>query len=65
MIVSYVNEYRHRIFLAHFYLRPDGSLGASGLPDSKWLFEDGIVYRSFKERRPGSTARGGRPWWAR
>jgi hypothetical protein len=65
MIVSYVNEYRHRIFLAHFYLIPDGSLGASGLPDPKWLFEDGIVYRSFKERRPGSTAREGRPSWAR
>jgi hypothetical protein len=44
--VSYVNELGHRIFLVHLYLRPDGTIGASGKPDPKWLFEDGIVYEA-------------------
>lgn len=42
--VSYVDELLHRIFLVHFYLRPDGTIGGSGKPDPKWLFEDGVVY---------------------
>ena len=29
----------------HRYLRPDGSLGGSGLPDPKQVFHDGILYR--------------------
>jgi hypothetical protein len=49
VIVSYVNEFRHRIFLVHFYLRPDGSIGASGRPDPKWLFENGVVYQAVKK----------------
>jgi len=50
VVVSYVDEFRHRIFLVHFYLRPDGAVGASGLPDPKWLYENGVVYQSFKPR---------------
>lgn len=42
--VAYVNDAGHRIFLVHFYLRPDGTIGASGKLDPKWLFEDGVVY---------------------
>jgi hypothetical protein len=30
---------------AHRYLRADGSLGASGLPDPKAVWEDGMIYR--------------------
>ncbi len=45
MVVSYVNDSGHRVFVVHLYLRPDSSIGASGLPDPKWLFEDGVVYR--------------------
>jgi hypothetical protein len=44
LTVSFVNEAGERIFLVHFYLRSDGSIGGSGTPDPKWLFEDGIVY---------------------
>ena len=44
LTVSYVNETGERIFLVHCYLRPDGSIGGSGKPDPKWLFEDGVVY---------------------
>jgi hypothetical protein len=28
----------------HQYLKPDGTIGASGLPDPKELLHDGIVY---------------------
>ena len=28
----------------HQYVRPDGSLGGSGLPDPKRLYKDGILY---------------------
>jgi hypothetical protein len=44
LTVSYVNDARERVFLVHLYLRPDGSIGGSGKPDPKWLFEDGVVY---------------------
>jgi hypothetical protein len=29
----------------HRYLRPDGGLGASGLPDPKQVFHEGVLYR--------------------
>jgi hypothetical protein len=35
---------RQRVALVHRYLRPDGSVGASGMPDPKELFDDGILY---------------------
>jgi hypothetical protein len=44
LMVSYVTDELVRIFLVHLYLRPDGTLGASGKPDPQWLFEDGVVY---------------------
>jgi hypothetical protein len=48
-VVSYVDEAFNRIFLVDFYLRPDGSIGASGKPNPKWLFEDGVVCVAEKE----------------
>jgi hypothetical protein len=44
LMVSYLNDALGRIFMVHMYLRPDGTLGASGKPDPKWLFENGVVY---------------------
>lgn len=44
LTISYVNEVGERVFMVHIYLRPDGSIGGSGKPDPKWLFEDGVVY---------------------
>ena len=32
-----------RIFLVHFFVDDDGNIGASGLEDPKWLYEDGIA----------------------
>lgn len=34
---------RKKIALVHQYLRPDGSIGASGKPDPKWLLCDGEI----------------------
>lgn len=32
----------------HQYDRPDGTIGASGLPDPKRILKDGILYRLIK-----------------
>lgn len=31
--------------IAHEYLRPDGSLGASGQRDPKWIRFQGLIYK--------------------
>jgi hypothetical protein len=31
--------------MVHQYLRPDGTLGASGLPDPKLVVHEGVVYK--------------------
>ena len=50
--VANVNDAGQRIFLVHFYPRPDGTIGGIGKLDPKWLFEDGVVYAV--ERRGGT-----------
>jgi len=47
-MVSYRDSQDKEIARVHQYLRPDGSIGASGRPDPKRLFEDGILYRLVK-----------------
>lgn len=47
--MAYLSAVGHRIFLVHLYLIPGApgqpaSIGGSGQPDPKWLFEDGVVY---------------------
>lgn len=42
-----------RTFTVHCYIDDDGNVGASGLLDPKWLYEDGVVYTS--NRRGGIT----------
>jgi hypothetical protein len=42
-IVAY-DDGSQRIALVHQYLRPDGTLGASGKPDPKELIEGGVGY---------------------
>lgn len=41
-----------KVAIVHRYLRPDGSLGASGLPDPKRFIHDGVPYTP--EVRPSS-----------
>ncbi len=42
--VRYWNEHRRWIVEVHRYLRPDGSLAASGRPDPKKLRLGGVLY---------------------
>jgi hypothetical protein len=35
---------RRRIALVHQYLRPDGTVGASGRPDPKAILDRGTLY---------------------
>lgn len=39
----YLDADGNQIALVHQYLRRDGTLGASGLPDPKWLLHEGEV----------------------
>ena len=41
-------------FIVHFFMDQAGNIGASGLLDPKWLYEDGIAYTS--NRRSGSIS---------
>lgn len=43
-IWSYYTESGQQLAVVHQYMRPDGTLGSAGLPDPKWLFEDGVAY---------------------
>ena len=43
-IVYYSSAAGEKIAVVHQYLRPDGRLGGSGLPDPQWLVEDGVEY---------------------
>lgn len=40
-------------FIVHFYMGQDGNIGASGLPDPKWLYEDGMAYTSNRQGGSG------------
>ncbi len=44
LITAFYDADGQRRFITHEYRRPDGTLGASGIPDPKWLFEDGVIY---------------------
>ena len=48
-MISYRDQNGNEIARVHQYLRPDGSIGASGKPDPKRLFEDRILYRLVKK----------------
>ncbi len=42
-LVTYFDADGERVAIVHQYLRQDGTLGASGLPDPKWLLHGGEV----------------------
>lgn len=44
--IIYIDQEGHRIAVVHQYLRQDGTLGASGVPDPKKLWRDGVVYEA-------------------
>jgi hypothetical protein len=43
-MVGYYKATGGRVALVHQYLRPDGTVGASGRPDPKALVVDGVLY---------------------
>ncbi len=43
-VIAYINSSGHRVAVVHQYLRKDGTLGGSGKPDPKKLFQDGTLY---------------------
>ena len=48
--ISYLDQNNREVARAHRYLRPDGTIGASGKPDPKRVFLDGVMYRLVKKR---------------
>ncbi|MHB8377596.1 MAG: hypothetical protein ACYDEB_11670 [Dehalococcoidia bacterium] len=50
-IVRYVDQAGRTVAMAHEYLRPDGTLGASGRRDPKWLRIEGRIYKQRPEPR--------------
>jgi len=45
----YTRDLKIKVAIVHQYLRPDGTLGGSGKPDPKQVFDDGVIYA--KERQ--------------
>jgi hypothetical protein len=45
-IIAYLDAKGRMIAVVHQYLRPDGTLGASGRPDPKKLLLNGILYEA-------------------
>jgi hypothetical protein len=43
-IVAYVDEHGKQAALVHQYVKPDGTLGASGKPDPKKVLVNGTLY---------------------
>lgn len=43
-MISYLDRNGKKLAMAHQYLRPDGTLGASGKPDPKRVVHDGVLY---------------------
>src|SRR5437867_1934428 len=69
--VSYLDAANQEVARVHQYIRPEGQFGASGLPDPKRLFEDGILYRIRKQPQTtwerivfGLSDLRDRIWWA-
>ena len=48
-MIIYLNNYGDSVALVHQYLLPDGSIGASGLPDPKLLFLPDRILQHKKE----------------
>jgi hypothetical protein len=44
--IIYRDTAGHRVAVVHQYLRQDGTLGASGAPDPKKLWREGVVFEA-------------------
>jgi hypothetical protein len=52
--IAYLDAKGDEVALIHQYLKPDGSLGGSGLPDPKRLLVEGVLYIAWWEPRGGN-----------
>ncbi len=59
-LVSYRTAGGEELARAHRYLLPDGKIGASGKPDPKRVFRDGVLYRLKKSGTPVALKAGAR-----
>jgi len=48
-MISYRDADDNEVARVHQYVRPDGTIGASGKPDPKRLLFEGILYRLHKK----------------
>lgn len=54
--IHYFDRRLRRRAIVHQYTQPDGTIGASGLPDPKWLMgDDGTLYRLEKQKKPPAS----------
>lgn len=44
-MIAYIGRNGKVKALAHRYLRKDGKIGASGKPDPKYFYENGVIYK--------------------
>lgn len=51
--VEYFDRHHRRIAVVHRFVRPDGSIGASGLNDPKYLLHQGVLYKT--PRKPEAS----------
>ena len=42
--ILYIDAAGQEVAMAHQYLQPDGTLGASGQPDPKRILDNGVLY---------------------
>ncbi len=54
-MLSYRDPSNYEVARVHQYLRTDGTIGASGRPDPKRIFSNGILYRLEKKGKPPSS----------
>jgi len=51
VMLSYRDRDGNEMARVHQFVRPDGSLAASGKPDPKRLIQDGVMYRLEKKAK--------------
>jgi hypothetical protein len=53
-LIAYWDAGGQEVARVHQYLLPDGTIGASGMPDPKRLLHEGTLYRLERQKAPGN-----------
>src|SRR6476661_1025519 len=43
-VIRYLDRSNRLVAVVHQYLRPNGTVGGSGMPDPKRMFKNGVIY---------------------